>query len=436
MQSMKSGMTYPYRAPGSPLRVFETARTDDVVPRLASESIARAMRANPVVVLMGARQTGKSTLVQEFASRQARRWFTLDSPSDRDALRAHPMSLLTTSEPLVIDEIQRDPDLILALKRAVDSMGTRRRKGHFLVTGSSNPLTMKQVADSLAGRASYVELHPLTRRELSGDGHAGMWSELFDERVGRWPALLEDAGGTAEDWRSRARVGGFPVPALGLTDHESRYAWFRGYEAMYLDRDLRDLAAIQNLPAFRQLVRMLCLRTGNLLNQSDVGRDAALSQPQVTRWLALLETSFQCIRLPAWATNRTSRLIKAPKIYWLDTGLAMFLAGETEPRGAHLENLVLGDLLAWRSAQLRHAGVYFWRSASGREVDFIVERDGRLLAVEVKASSQLRQKDAAHLRAFLDEFRPDAIGGILLYTGKETVDLGDNIVATPWWRVI
>ena len=164
--------------------------------------------------------------------------------------------------------------------------------------------------------------------------------------------------------------------------------WFDGYVRTYLERDLQDLAAISALPDFRRLMRAACLRMGQLVNQTELGRDVALPQPTVHRWLNLLETSYLLVRLPAYAVNRTKRLIKAPKIYWGDTGIAMQLAEAEEPGGAHLENLVLHDLLAWRDARIEHAELGYWRTSIGEEVDFVIEAGGKLLPIEVKSTAR------------------------------------------------
>jgi hypothetical protein len=161
-----------------------------------------------------------------------------------------------------------------------------------------------------------------------------------------------------------------------------------------------------------------------------------MPQPTVSRHLDLLEVSYLLVRLPAFAVNRTSRLIKAPKLYWSDTALALHLAGEEQPRGAHLENLVLGDLLAWSAALLDAPQVMYWRTASGREVDFVVEWKGRLLPVEVKTTARPRSGDADALRAFREEYGSRALAGLLLHTGDSVSWLADGVLAAPWWSVI
>jgi predicted AAA+ superfamily ATPase len=180
----------------------------------------------------------------------------------------------------------------------------------------------------------------------------------------------------------------------------------------------------------------LCLRLGSLLNQAELGRDLALPSSTVQRYLNLLEISYQLVRVPGYSVNRTRRLIKAPKVYWSDTGLAMYLAGETAARGFHLENLVLTDLLAWAGASVQRPNILHWRTAGGAEIDFVVELPGKLLPVEVKSSVRVSQADARHLRTFLEDYPHDASGALLLYDGEETFWVDRGVLATPWHRVI
>lgn len=239
-----------------------------------------------------------------------------------------------------------------------------------------------------------------------------------------------------EDWRVLARHGGFPTPALGLSKATDRRIWFDGYVRTYLERDLQDLAAISTLPDFRRLMRAACLRLGQLVNQTELGRDVALPQPTVHRWLNLLETSYLLVRLPAYAVNRTKRLIKAPKIYWGDIGVALHLSELDEPGGAHLENLVLQDLLAWRDARLDRAELGYWRTAIGEEVDFVIEAGGKLLPIEIKATARPRLADIRHLRTFRAEYGKKAHAGLLLHTGSTLEWLAPDVLAAPWWRVL
>lgn len=405
-----------------------------VLPRAAAAAVERALRVAPVVVLLGARQTGKTTLVRSLPQLADRPYLTLDDFDLRAQAEVDPDSVVGRAPALVLDEVQRSRDLLIAVKRAVDR-DRPRKPGRFVLTGSANLLMMERIGETLAGRAVYITLWPFTRRERFGLGRAGAWSELLGARFAKWREVLAAHAGPPEDWRDAARLGGFPVPAHELADDEARALWFSGYVQTYLERDLQALRAVENLADFRRLMRAACLRIGGLLNQTELGRDAGISQPQAQRFMNVIEASYQAIRLPSYSVNRTRRLIKAPKLYWGDSALALHLGGETEPRGAHLENLVLMDLLAWRDVQARRPEILYWRTAAGQEVDFVIETPKRLLPIEVKAAVRAMPADAKGLETFLDEYADAADGALLLYGGTETFPLSKRVLAAPWWAV-
>ena len=405
---------------------------DDLLrPRRAIPSLERRLQVMPVAVVTGARQTGKSTLVQQIAG-EPRRYVTLDDLDARAAAREDPGLLVDGQQPITLDEVQREPELLHAVKRAVDR---ERRPGRFLLTGSANLLLMQRVSESLAGRASYLNLWPMTRREQHGRVPGGLWEQLLDTEPSEWIDVLRAEPADAEDWRALARRGGFPVPALQLHNDEDRAIWFDGYVRTYLERDLQDISTISALPDFRRVMRATCLRIGQLLNQSALARDISLAQPTTHRYLNLLETSFLFVRLPAYANNRTKRLVKSPKAYWSDTGLAMHLSQETNPRGEHMENLVLHDLLVWRDSRTARADLYYWRTAVGEEIDFVIESEGRLLPIEVKSGVRPRLSDTKHLRTFLDQYEDISRSGLLLHDGSSLEWITPNVLAAPWWMV-
>ena len=402
------------------------------LPRLVLQALDERLKVMPAVVVTGARQTGKSTLAQELAP-AGRRYVTLDDLDAADAAHRDPESLVGGAQPVTLDEVQRAPDLLLAVKRAIDR---RRRPGQFLLTGSANLLLMRRVAESLAGRASYLSLWPMTRREQLGQGRCGVWDELLDAKDADWPGLLSAQPYGPEDWRALARRGGYPVPAVRLTSSQERGIWFDGYVRTYLERDLQDLSSIAALPDFRRVARAACLRLGQLANQTEISRDVAVPQPTVHRYLNLLEISYLLVRLPAYAVNRTKRLVKSPKLYWGDTGLALHLSDGAAPGGAHLENLVLHDLLAWRDARIERAELFYWRTTLGEEVDIVIETAGQLLPIEVKATTRPRLSDAAHLCSFRAEYGKRCRAGLLLHCGERTEWLAPDILAAPWWKVL
>ncbi len=399
--------------------------------RLAASDLRERLRVMPVVVVTGARQTGKTTLTRNLVSPE-RRYASLEEPESIRLARRDPQVLLGDA-PLTLDEVQRVPEVLSAIKTAVDE---RRNPGRFLLTGSANLLLMRRVSESLAGRATYLTLWPMTRREQRGSGRAGLWSELLGAPADEWPELLREEPGEPEDWRALARRGGFPTPALHLRSAAERRIWFEGYERTYLERDLRDLVQVASLGDFGMLTRAAAHRLGAILNQSELARDVSLPQPTAHRYLNLLETSYMVVRLPAYARNRTKRLVKSPRLYWSDPGLALHLAGDPEPTGAHLENIVLHDLLAWCETHPARVGLFYWRTVGGAEVDLVVEAGGRLLPIEVKATTRPGFGDARYLITFRREYPEEALPGLLLHDGDAVRWIADGVLAAPWWRVV
>ena len=417
------------------------------LPRALEATLRARLATFPVVVVTGARQTGKSTLARELEG-DARTYLTLDDYGVLDQARRAPEALLTrgvpapvssdglstATRPMTLDEIQRAPDILLAIKRAVD---TRRTPGRFLLTGSANLDLMRGVSETLAGRAVYLTLWPMTRREAEGAGRAGSWDVVVDEPPQSWPTALADtAVATRSSWEDLVVRGGYPFPALHLDTRSDREAWFEAYLRTYLERDLRQLAAIDNLVGFLRLVRAVAHRVGGLMNQASLARDAGLPPTTAQRYLHLLETSYQLLRVESYSVNRNRRLVESPKMYWCDPGLALHLAGEAAPGGTHLENLVACDLFAWRETRSLRPNVLFWRTSKGAEVDFVIETPQALIPVEVKSSRTVRVPAARHLETFMRDYGDRVRAGILVYAGRETYWLTDRVLAVPWQVII
>ena len=397
-----------------------------------TSTMSRRLQVMPAVVVTGARQTGKSTLVK-MLTLEKRSYFSLDDLDIFELARQSPEALVEGAAKVTLDEVQREPELLLAVKRAIDS---DRQPGRFLLTGSANLLLMKGVSESLAGRASYLTLWPMTRREQLGLGRCGLWDELVAANDAQWPDLLNADASSPENWQEFARRGGFPTPAVHMSSMEDRMIWFDGYVRTYLERDLQMLSTIAALPDFRRLMRAACFRLGQLVNQTEIARDLSLKQPTIHRYLNLLETSYLLIRLPAYSVNRTKRLLKSPKLYWGDVGLAMHLSGMTEPKGAHLENLILLDLLVWQCGRLQNTEILYWRTTTGEEVDLVIETAGKVLPIEIKSTGRPRVRDAANLIAFQHEYGEDSRSGLLLHNGTDIEWLTPTVLAAPWWKII
>lgn len=407
------------------------------LPRALAAHVERALTLFPVVVVTGARQTGKSTLAREAPALAPRRYVTLDVLLNRELAMAEPRTFLAAQpDPLTVDEVQRVPELLLSIKELVD---VERANGRFLLTGSANLLLLERVSESLAGRARYLTLWPMTRREQLGLGQCGIWSELLEQPCSVWPELINAQTVPRESWQILAARGGYPTPALlnpAQPADPDRSELFAGYTQTYLERDLRDLAAVDSLVDFQRLMRAVCLRLGATLNQAELARDTGIPRTTVQRYLNLLEISYQLVRLEPYSVNRTKRLVKSPKLYWSDTGLAMHLAGESRATGAHLENIICTELLAWREIDAARPAILYWRTAAGEEVDFVIEWKGKLLGVEVKATRHPGYNDSKGLRVFLKEYGDDALGGLLLHDGDQTFRVSQRVLAVPWWKIV
>jgi len=390
--------------------------------------VEEALGSLPVVVVTGLRQAGKTTFLRSDPSLAGRRYFNLDDFATLEAARREPEALLEGAEPVIIDEAQRCPDLLVAVKRVVDR---RRSPGRFLLSGSANLALLKDVSESLAGRALYLRLEPFTRREREGRLAQRPFLVRFLER----PALPPRS--EAEPLRDEEILdGGMPPVALGET--RRRDLWFLGYEQTYLERDVRDLSQVADLVTFRNVLRLTALRTGQILNQSELARDAKLPAATAARYLGLLETSFVLRKLAPHLRNRSSRLIKSPKLFVADSGLAAHLTGVDdlgatagEPlRGALYETYVLQNLAGILGAYLPRAELGFWSVQGRHEVDFTITSGRETFAIEVKAASRFGDRDLAGLRAFAAK-TPDFRAGLLAYNGQEAHALGEGLFVVP-----
>lgn len=382
----------------------------------------------PAVVLTGMRQAGKSTLLCKDPRFKHRRYVTLDDFAQLQAARNDPESFLESADPLTIDEAQRCPELLVAVKREVDR---DRRPGRFLLSGSANFALLKNVSESLAGRAVYLSLSPFSRRELAGNGKKPPILKTFFES-GHWPKEGHWSSISSKD----VFEGGMPPVALGgLHDVP---LWFKGYEQTYLERDIRDLSRVADLLAFRHLMRLAALRSGNLLVPSELARDAKLKAVTASRYLGLMEASFVLHRVGPFLSNRSSRLIKSPKIYVSDSGLACYLAGISSPTalaedhlsGALFETYAGQNLEAILTSHWPQAQLSFWNIQGRHEVDFVIEVSRDCLAIEIKSASRWGDKELSGLRAFLAA-TPHCRAAILAYNGSSPVRLGDRLWAVP-----
>lgn len=409
----------------------ETARP---LRRALEPAFLHALEDTPVVMVEGPRQSGKSTLVRELAVGGHRaEYVTLDDAIDLAAATADPEAFVQgRSRTLVIDEVQRAPGLLRAIKATVDR---DRRPGRFVLTGSTDVLTLPRVSESLAGRIELMRLWPFTQGEIARLPHTPFITRLFTTR-----GPIEAAPVDRRDLLERVVRGGFP-PVVERSDPERRTAWLRSYLTTMTQRDVRELANISHPVELPNLLRAVALRSSQPLNKSGIARTIGIPNATIDRYLALLETLFVVVRVPAWHGNPTRRLVKAPKLLIADSGLAATLTGATvgsletdaAQRGAAVEAFVGIELLRLAASDPTHATLHHYAASRGNaEVDFLLEApDGRVAAIEVKAATTVTAADARHVATLRDELGDRFAAGLVLYAGERTVPFGDRVSAVP-----
>jgi predicted AAA+ superfamily ATPase len=407
--------------------------TTDDFPRVIKPLLDKDLSTYPVVALMGARQVGKSTLCKKIAKSRGLQYCTLDDRDRRTQALDDPEGLLADlgGDGVAIDEVQRAPELLIAIKAVVDRENSA---GQYLLTGSNQPRVRGAVSDSLQGRAIYRTLRPLTLGEQRfGDDQDG-WSLLFNRDDNATCDFLRErskANGPL-DWEEIVRAGGFPR-ALAATS-TARATLLNAYTETYTRQDVREVLGIELPEQFDRFFRVVATRTGHELNFSALARDLGMPINTVRRWVDALERSYMIERIPPYSRNATNRVVQSPKLFFVDSALALAAAREPLPTGQHLETLVANDIGVWRDMAPGRA-VHHWRIPSGPEVDFVLEEAGRLLPVEIKATRRADIRDTRHLKRFVTDY-PKAVRGVLL-TGDESVRvIGENMIAAPWWAVI
>lgn len=403
-------------------------------PRVLASNLSAALEDTPVVFLAGARQTGKSTLVQAYLGNKASDvvFRTFDDLGTLGAAKADPEGFIASlGERAVLDEIQRAPELLLPIKASVDR---HRIPGRFVLTGSANVLTLPKVAESLAGRMEILTLWPLAQSELDG-----VTSGFVDACFRGDPQRLTVAKLERRNLLERVLTGGYPE-VVARKSHKARMRWFEAYLTTLIQRDLRDLSAIEGMAALPRLLQSVALRVGSPLNLADLGRTLGLNQVTLKRYLTLFEHLYLVKQLPPWFENLGKRLAKTPKLYFNDAGLLGYLLDldpeaidrHPTPFGPLIENFVvmeLTKLVAW--SRIRPS-LYHMRTSAGLEVDIVMENRRReLVGLEVKAAMTLSEADFKGLRALQETVGERLRCGVVLYGGREILPFGKGLWAMP-----
>lgn len=399
-------------------------------PRHTEPRITEALLDTPVVLLAGPRQAGKTTLVKQIAAQKGLRYLTLDDELTRLSAKEDPVGLIRSLDRAVIDEIQRAPQLLLAIKKSVDE---DRRPGRFLLTGSANLMALPTVADSLAGRMETLSLLPLSQSELVS-GSANWIDSAF---AGQIPKADQPALGS--DLVERVLRGGYPE-AVSRSTPKRRVAWARQYTDAIIQRDVRDVAGVEKLDQLPRFLRALAQTAGQMCNYTQLAGQVGLDGKTAARYIGVFEQMYLLKRMEVWARNRLSRVVKTPKLQFIDSGLLAALLDLTAEEvrqdrtrfGNLLETFVYAELLKHATTADGDHRLLYYRDADKVEVDIVVENAaGQLVGVEVKASATVKESDLRGLRK-LAGLAGDAFKlGALLYDGTETMPMGGNIWAMP-----
>ncbi|NGX60673.1 MAG: hypothetical protein K940chlam9_00140 [Chlamydiae bacterium] len=397
------------------------------ISRTLESILKKAVKEFPAVVLTGPRQAGKTTILKHFFS-GSHRYISLEPPDVRSSALADPRGFLELYEPpLILDEIQYVPELLFYIKEKIDQ--NRDRYGQYVLTGSQNLLLLQQVTESLAGRAAMLRLLPLSYPEINGKPEQSFpWER--EKRISStlsirdfWPLMLRGS-----------------YPELHEHPEKDSALWQGSYLQTYLERDIRSLRQIGDLTQFQLFLRSVAIRSGQLFRISEVAKEIGLSVNTIKAWLGVLEASYQVVILRPYFVNRGKRLVKTPKVYFLDVGILCYLLGlqevESLYRGAMagpiVETFLFSEIYKRLSSRGGHPELYFWRTSTGQEVDLLIEERGKLIPIEVKASSTPKPQMAKGILTFQKDFPKEVEKGYVIHLGEQVLPLAPNVEALPF----
>lgn len=401
-----------------------------MIKRNIKDKLKKAISRSPVVLLNGARQVGKSTLTLEFVQ-DGFNYITLDDELTYLSAKNDPYAFIKNiKKPVIIDEVQRVPELFLPIKIDVDN---NRKPGSYLLTGSANPLLIPRLGDSLAGRMEIIDLMPLSQGELLGVKENFVDTVFEDKDIYKITPEL-----SKEDLYKKILKGGYP--SVQNLDEEDSIAWMRSYLNLILQKDIKDLAQIEKITELPNILKILAYQVANLLNVSEISRDAKMVSQTVHRYITLLETIFLINLSPSWHTNLTLRITKSPKVYLVDSGLLTYLLGvelnnafeENFQMGKVTENFVVNELRKQITWSKTNPEMFHFRTSNGQEVDIILQnRAGKIIAIEVKSGQNVSLSDFKHIKLLQEKMGKKFIKGFVVYTGNQIIPFGDDIFAIP-----
>ena len=406
-----------------------TAPGSALIPRLSARRVTEALKDTPAVMVTGPRQSGKTTLVRAFAGRD-RAYVTLDDDTVLAGVRGDPAGFLRGLDRAVIDEVQRAPELLRAIKRSIDD---DRRPGRFLLTGSANVLALPRVSESLPGRMEVVSLLPLSQVEVRG-GKPSFLKTAFAGRI----APPRD-GLAGDDLVHTVLTGGYPE-MLRRKTLPRRQAWAREYVKALLQRDVRDIAGVERLDGMSRLFRTLAHHSGGLVNFAQAGGRIGLDEKTASKYVGVFEQLFIVRRVEPWLRNRLKRLVRTPKLHFLDSGLLAATLGAAAARiaknrailGPLLEAFVFSEVLKQAEWFGEDCALHHFRDKDQDEVDIVIENhDGAVVGIEVKAAATVGAGDFRGLRKLAGACGKEFRLGVVLYDGAQAVPFGERLFAAP-----
>jgi uncharacterized protein len=398
-----------------------------------------------IVVITGARQTGKTTLCETLLPELLGLPFTyisFDDPDERLRFQHSAIAILESFEtPLIIlDEVQKLPSLFDPLKYVADKQKKSGHKKTFILTGSSQLLLMENIKETLAGRVALFHLYPFSLSEVSGTGSSPFMTTLWQEKAIKGsnlklfntipPEIIRNAIHIRNEHQS---WGGYP-PVWSRKPEADKINWLKDYRKTYIERDVLDVGQVAHIDNFALAQKILCARTGQIFTISEVARDLSLAVNTVKRYLNLLSLSFQCYLLYPYYENIGKRFIKSPKIFFPDVGLDRVILGDIKvSSGALYETWIFYELIKWQQLQPVEPEIFFYRTSGGLEIDFLVCGNGTILPIEVKASEKISYADGRSIEQFISEHKKTSPLGIIVYRGKTLHEIRKNIWAIPDW---
>jgi uncharacterized protein len=406
-----------------------TAPTAKLFPRFVTDQLTAALKDTPVVMVNGPRQCGKTTMVRAFASKK-RTYVTLDDDTVLESVRNDPSGFVRSLDTAIVDEVQRAPELLRAIKKSVDA---DRRPGRFLLTGSANVLTLPQVSESLAGRMEIITLLPLGRSEILRRPPTFLENALAGKVVEPFEIIIGD------DLVRTVLVGGYPE-MLRRKNQKRRKAWARDYIRAIVERDIRDIADLDKLAQMPRLLQVLAHHSSQLTNFSQLGSQIGLDDKTTRKYIAILEQLFLVHRAEPWFRNQLKRLVKTPKLHFIDSGLLAVTVAATEERvakdrsilGPLLETFLVSEVMKQASWLDETCRLHYYRDKDQDEVDIVVESEsGAIVGLEIKAGATVNASDFRGLRKLSEASGDNFKLGLVLYDSENTVPFGERMFAAP-----